>query len=196
MQDAPIQQSPADSTHPPPGKAGIEGYGELPDISERLRLLEQQGAEYHLRAAHREAVMDRLHLENQKLRDEVRGLVFDPITADLIRFHDGLRRDAERLAECGADHEMVKLIEGYAQDVELILDRCGLEPFTATAGEPFRRGEHSVVATVETVERDRENTIAEVTAMGFRERVSGRVKRPVRAKFYRLAKPSDPSGAD
>jgi molecular chaperone GrpE len=196
MHDAPIQQSSTDSTHPPPGKAGIEGYSELSDIAERLRLLEQQGAEYHLRAAHREAVMDRLHLENQKLRDEVRGLVFDPITADLIRLHDGLRRDAERLAECGADHGTVKLIEGYAQDVELILDRCGLEPFTATAGESFRRGEHSVVATVETVERDRENTIAEVTAMGFRERVSGRVKRPVRAKFYRPAKASDPSGAD
>jgi molecular chaperone GrpE (heat shock protein) len=196
MQDAPIEQSAAGNSHTPLEEAGMEGRGELSDIAERLRLLEQQGAEYHLRAAHREAVIDRLHLENQKLRDEVRGSVFDPITADLIRLYDGLRRDAERLAEAGADPGMAKLMNSYAEDVELILDRCGLEPFTATVGESFRLGEHSAVATVETSEEDRENTIAVVIAIGFRERVTGQVKRPVRAKFYRIGKPSDPSGAD
>jgi molecular chaperone GrpE (heat shock protein) len=176
----------------------MQGSGELSDIAERLRLLEQQSAEYHLRAAHRETVIDRLHQESQKLRDEARGLVFDPITADLIRLYDSLRRDAERLAEggVGADQGIVKLIVSYAEDVELILDRCGLEPFTAAPGESFRLGEHSVVATIETGAQDRENTIAEVTAIGFRERVTGQVKRPVRARFYRLPEPSDPSRAD
>jgi molecular chaperone GrpE len=176
----------------------MQGSRELSDIAERLRLLEQQGAESHARAAHREAVIDRLHQENQKLRDEARGLVFDPISADLIRLYDGLRRDAERLAEAevGADQAVAKLIASYAEDVELILDRCGLEPFTATPGESFRLGEHSVVATIETTTQGRENTIAEVTAIGFRERVSGQVKRPVRAKFYCLPEPSGPSRAE
>lgn len=174
----------------------MQESGELSDIAERLRLLEQQGAEYNLRAAHREAVIDRLHLENKKLRDEARGLVFDPISADLIRLYDGLRRDAERLAGDGADPRMAKLMNSYAGDVELILDRCGLEPFTASPGESFRLGEHSVVATVETAQQDRVDTIAEVTAIGFRERVTGQVKRPVRAKFYCLAEPSDRGTAD
>jgi molecular chaperone GrpE len=82
-------------------------------------------------------------------------------------------------------------MNSYAEDVELILDRCGLEPFTATVGESFRLGEHSVVYTVETSEQDRENTIAVVVATGFRQRVTGQVKRPVRAKFYRIGKVSD-----
>jgi molecular chaperone GrpE (heat shock protein) len=196
MQDAPIEQPVADNSHAPLDEAGTEGPGELSDIAERLRLLEQQGAEYHLRAAHREAVIDRLHLENQKLRDEARGSVFDPITADLIRLYGGLRRDAERLADAGADPGIAKLMNSYAEDVELILDRCGLEPFTATAGDPFRLGEHSVVDTVETSEQDRENTIAVVMTIGFRERVTGQVKRPVRARFYRTGRPSGPGGAD
>ena len=137
-----------------------------------------------------------MHEENQKLRDEVRGSVFDPITADLIRLYDSLRREVERLAESGADSELAKLMSSYAEDVELILDRCGLEPFTAVPGEVFRLSEHSVVDTVETAEPDRENTIAEVIAIGFRQRVTGQVKRPVRAKFYRIGESSSPSGTD
>lgn len=192
----PIEPSAAANSHASPDNVGAEGSSELSDIAERLRRIEQEGAEYHVRAAHRETVIDRLHDENQKLRDEVRGSVFDPITADLIRLYDSLHRDAERLAESGADPELAKLMSSYAEDVELILDRCGLEPFTATEGEPFRLTEHSVVDTVETTERDRENTIAEVIAIGFRQRVTGHVKRPVRARFYRIGESSSPSGTD
>jgi molecular chaperone GrpE len=162
------------------------GSSELYGIAERLRDLEQQSAEYHRRSAHREAVIDRLHLENQRLRDEARGSVFDPITADLMRLYDGFRRDAERLAEGGAEPAIVKLLESYADDVELILDRCGVEPFFATAGEVFRVGEHTVVATLKAEHEDQNNTVAEMTSAGFRDRATGQVKRPVRAKFYRM----------
>ena len=196
MQDARIEQSASDDSPAPRDEGATEGPGGLSDIAERLRLLEQHGAEYHRRAAHREAVIDRLHLENQKLRDEVRGSVFDPITADLMRLYDSLRRDADRLAEVGADPGAAKLMNSYAADVELILDRCGLEPFTASPGEPFKLGEHSVVDTIETGEEDRKDTVSVVTAIGFRARDTGQVKRPVRAIFYRAASLSDQSGAD
>jgi molecular chaperone GrpE len=195
-QDAPIEPSAAANSHGSPDNVGAEGSSELWDIAERLGRIEHQSAEYHVRAAHREAVIDRLHDENQKLRDEVRVSAFDPITADLIRLYDSLRRDAERLAVAGADPELTKLMNSYAEDVELILDRCGLEPFTATEGEPFRISEHSVADTVETADRDRENTIAEVIAIGFRQRVTGHVKRPVRARFYRIGESPSLSGAD
>jgi molecular chaperone GrpE len=192
----PIEPSAAANSQGLPDNVGAEGFSELSDISALLRKIEQEGAEYHVRAAHREAVIDRLHDENQKLRDEVRGSVFDPIIADLVRLYDSLRRDVERLAGSGVNPELAKLMNSYAEDVELILDRCGLEPFTATEGEPFKLSEHSIAETVETAERDRENTIAEVIAIGFRQRVTGQVKRPVRAKFYRLGESSSPSGAD
>lgn len=187
MDDAPAELSTVDFT--PASDDPIETFSspELFRIAERLRDLELQTAEYHRRSAHREAVIDRLHLENQKLRDEARGSVFDPITADLMRLYDGFRRDAERLAESGAEPGIVRLMESYAEDVELILDRCGLELFSATAGEAFRVGEHAVVATVEAQEENQNNTVALVTAVGFRDRATGHVKRPIRAKFYRMA---------
>jgi len=118
------------------------------------------------------------------------------VTVDGLAFFQLIDAAKASYEIANLDQAIVKLIASYAEDVELILDRCGLEPFTATPGESFRLGEHSVVATIETTTQGCENTIAEVTAIGFRERVSGQVKRPVRAKFYCLPEPSGPSRAD
>ena len=197
MQDEPIEPSDAGNSPASHSEAPADCASGLSEISERLRELEEQVAEYHRRSAHREAVIDRLHQENQRLQDEARGLAFDPITADLIRLYDGLHQEAARLAGselAGSEAEagIAKLLESYAEDVELILDRCGLEPFTAEPGDPFKVGEHAVVATVDSPGEDQDNTVAAVTAVGFRQRITGQVKRPVRAKFYRASKPSEP----
>jgi molecular chaperone GrpE (heat shock protein) len=191
MDDAPAGQLAENSDAEPAEKIEITGAAELSRIADRLDGLEAQSAEYHRRSLHRETVIDRLHEENQKLRDEARSSVFDPITADLIRLFDGLRRDVERLTGSGADPSLVKLLESYADDIELTLDRCGLEPFSGKIGEPYRRGEHQVVGTVDAVQPDQNNVIAEVLAVGFRDRVTGRVKRPLRANFYRLGVSAD-----
>jgi molecular chaperone GrpE len=191
MDDAPGERLADDNIAELDNGAQLIGAAELSRIADRLNDLVAQGAEYHRRSVHREAVIDRLHEENQKLRDEVRASVFDPITADLMRLYDSFRRDADRLTESGADPGFVKLMESYADDVELILDRCGLEQFTAAAGEPFRRGDHVVAGTVEVPDPAQRDRIAEVIAVGFRDRATGQIKRPLRAKFYRSDVPAD-----
>jgi molecular chaperone GrpE len=185
MDGDPAERLAGDNIAGPDNGTKLIDAAELSRVFERLDVLVAQGAEYHRRSAHREAVIDRLHEENQKLRDEVRASVFDPITADLMRLYESFRRDADRLTESGADLGLVKLMESYADDVELILDRCGLEPFSATVGEPFRRGDHVVAGTVETSDPAQRDRIAEVIAVGFRDRATGQIKRPLRAKFYR-----------
>lgn len=185
MDDARAERLDDDNIAEPDDGAQLIGSAELARISDRLDDLAAQGAEYHRRSVHREAVIDRLHAENEKLRDEIRASVFDPITADLMRLYDSFRRDAARLAESGGDPGLAKLMESYADDVELVLDRCGLEPFSAAAGELFRRGDHVVADTVETSDPARRDQMAEVIAVGFRDRVTGQIKRPLRGKFYR-----------
>lgn len=186
MDDAPAERLADNNIAEPDNGTKLIGSAELSRICDQLSDLVAQGAEYHRRSVHREAVIDRLHEENQKLRDEVRASVFDPITADLMRLYDSFRRDADRLAEGGADPRLVELMESYADDVELILDRCGLEPFSAVVGESFRRGDHVVAGTVQASDPAQPDGIAEVVAVGFRDRATGQIKRPLRAKFYRL----------
>ena len=94
---------------------------------------------------------------------------------DLIRLYDQLDREARRLEADGQD---ARLLRSFADDVLQILDRCGIEVFSAEPGDPFERGRHRAVAVVACDDESQHNTVAEVVAVGFLERDTGRVRRP------------------
>lgn len=180
---------------PGPGSAAEAQAGTSPDtqreIIARLDLIEQQATEYHRRSAHRESVIDHLHAENQELRDNARRSVFEPVAADLVRLYDSLGREADRLSGTGPDPAIAKLMMGFAEDVELVLDRCGFEPVTAAAGDPFMVGEHAVVAVDDTDDESLNNTVARVVATGLRDKATGQVRRPLKVRVHRIADSAD-----
>ncbi|MFI0370780.1 nucleotide exchange factor GrpE [Actinomadura sp. 1N219] len=158
--------------------------------SERLAAIEAAVAEFNRRSAHREAVIDRLHEENQRLRDGVHRAILEPVIADLLRLYDSMLREAARLAADAADPAQGRLLESFADDTLLTLERCGLDEFTADPGDPFDPGRHAAVSVVAVDDEALDNTVAEVVATGFVERETGRVRRPLRARFHRFAPPA------
>jgi molecular chaperone GrpE (heat shock protein) len=164
--------------------------GTQQEIIERLELIEQQAGEYHQRSAHAESVIDRLHAENQELRNNARSSVFEPVAADLIRLYDSLNREAERLA--GADPAIAKLMMSFAEDAELMVDRCGFELVGTTVGAPFVVGEHAAVAVDITDDESLKNTVARVVATGLRDKATGAVRRPLQARVYRASESEEP----
>jgi molecular chaperone GrpE len=170
--------------------------GTQQEIIERLELIEQQAGEYHRRSAHAESIIDRLHAENQQLRDNARSSVFEPVAADLIRLYDSLTGEAQRLAAAETVPAIAKLMMSFADDVELALDRCGFEPVRATAGDPFILGEHAAAAVDITDDERLNNTVARVVATGLRDKATGLVRRPLKVRVYRIANSSDPSGSN
>ena len=166
--------------------AGVAGdTGAVPgDLAGRLGRVEAQLAEFHRRSAHRELVIDRLHEENQQLRGGIARLILEPVVADLIRLDDQLTREVRRLESDGQDP---RLLWSFAEDVRQILDRCGIDVFSAEPGDPFDRDRHRPLAVVPCQDESRHNTVAEVVAAGFAERETGRVRRPVHARFYQYS---------
>jgi len=161
----------------------------LNDVTERLHEVAEQLAEFHRRSAHRELVIDRLHEENLQLRAGVRKAILEPVISDLIRLYDQADREARRLRTTGQDG---RLLESFASDVEQILDRCGIEIYTAKPGDPFERDRHRPIALVDCPDESRHNTVAEVTAAGFAERETGQVRRPLQARFYQYTPAREP----
>jgi molecular chaperone GrpE (heat shock protein) len=172
--------------------------GTQQEIIERLELIEQQAGEYQRRSAHAESVIDRLHAENQELRDNARSSVFEPVAADLIRLYDSLSQEADRLAGAEAAPAVAKLMMSFADDVELTLDRCGFEPVGAAAGDPFIVGQHAAVGVDATDDESLNNTVARVVATGLRDKATGVVRRPLKARVYRTSgsKGQDIPGSD
>ena len=166
--------------------AGVAGdTGAVPgDLAGRLGRVEAQLAEFHRRSAHRELVIDRLHEENQQLRGGIARLILVPVVADLIRLDDQLTREVRRLESDGQDP---RLLWSFAEDVRQILDRCGIDVFSAEPGDPFDRDRHRPLAVVPCQDESRHNTVAEVVAAGFAERETGRVRRPVYERFYQYS---------
>jgi molecular chaperone GrpE len=165
-----------------PAEAGeSSAAAALGDIAERLGTLEGQVAEFHRRSAHRESIIDRLHEENQQLRSGTGRIILEPVVTDLIRLHDQLSREARRLAEAGDEG---RLLTSFAADVAQILDRCGVELFSAQPGDPFERGQHRVLTIVACGDSSQHNTVAEAAADGFIERETGRVRRPAHVHVF------------
>jgi molecular chaperone GrpE (heat shock protein) len=154
------------------------------EIIDRLSALEAKEEDHHRRASHRESVIDQLHGQNEELLAGMRRGVLEPVVSDLIRLYDGLYRESARLA--ALDVGTAKLIASFVADVELILDRCGLDPFGAEPGDAFTAGEHSALSVRLTDDPAKDNTVAEVVRLGFRDRESGRIRRPVQAHYFRL----------
>ena len=153
-------------------------------LADRLAKVEEQLAEFHQRAAHRELVIDRLHEENIKLRSGLSRIILEPVVADLIRLYDQLDRESRRLE---SNAENWRLMRSFADDVALILDRCEIEVFSAEPGEPFQPDRHRPLAVVACQDEDQHNTVAEVLAAGFVERQTGRIRRPVQARFHQYS---------
>jgi molecular chaperone GrpE len=156
----------------------------LAELVERLDRVEGQLAEFHRRAAHRESVIDRLHEENQRLHGGIGRTILEPVVTDLIRLYDQLDREVRRLEAEGQD---AQLWRSFADDVAQILDRCGIELSPGKAGDPFDRDRHRPVGVVACDDESRHNTVAEVAAVGFYERDTGRMRRLVQARFYQYA---------
>jgi molecular chaperone GrpE len=173
------EPGPAEESPPPAAGDALAVLGEL---AGRFDKVEGQLSEFHRRSAHRESLIDRLHEENQRLRSGVGRVVLEPVVADLIRLYDQLSREARRLG--GQDE---RLLSSFAEDVAQILDRCGYEAFSAEPGDPFLRERHRPLAVVPCDDESGHNTVAEVVAAGFVERDTGRVRRPLHARFHQYS---------
>lgn len=176
-----------------PGQNAWTAEAAVDDLAGRFDNVERQLAEFHRRSAHREQIIDRLHEETQRLRGGIGRTILEPVIADLIRLYDQVDREVRRLRAEGQD---AQLLWSFADDISQILDRCGIDLYTAATGDPFDRDRHRPLAVVTCTEESWHNTVAEVIAAGFAERETGRVRRPVQARFYQYVQDREPMHDD
>ncbi|GAA2161148.1 nucleotide exchange factor GrpE [Actinomadura napierensis] len=172
---------------PEPGGDGRAAFEA--EVREALAGLTARLDREHERAAHREAVIDRLHEENQRLRRGELQAMLEPVRTALYRLHDQARREACRLAEPGLAEppdpvRTAGLFGAVADDVADALARLGAERFTARPGEPYDASRHRPVAVAAVADPSRDGTVTEVQADGFEQ--GGRVLRKAAVTVGRL----------
>jgi molecular chaperone GrpE (heat shock protein) len=145
--------------------AAPDGYGPLAD---RLARLAAAVEREHERAAHREAVIDRLHAEVQLLRRGELQAMFDPVRAALYRLHDLTRRESERWRDDPPDPaHAARLLGAVADEIAEALARTGIERFAVAPGEPFDPVRHRPVGVEPVTDPQQDGSVVRVRADGF-----------------------------
>ncbi|TDD88160.1 nucleotide exchange factor GrpE [Actinomadura darangshiensis] len=170
----------------------VPGTGPCAEVRDALTALTALTARLdreHERAAHREAVIDRLHAENQRLRRGELQAMLEPVRAALYRLHDQARRESDRLAAPGPAAPpdagaTALLLEAVADDVADALARLGVERFTVEPGAPYDVSRHRPVAVTPVGDPLRDGTVTAVQSDGFEQ--SGKVLRKAAVSVGKL----------
>ncbi|XVQ08600.1 nucleotide exchange factor GrpE [Spirillospora sp. CA-255316] len=160
----------ADGDPEEPGPARDEIIAAIAELAGRLD-------REHERAAHREAIIDRLHEENQALRRGEIQSAFEPVRGALYRLHDMARREAARWAgpEPPDPAHAAALFAAVADEVADALARTGAERFTVEPGAPYDPARHRPVAAEPVADPAAAGMVVGVRSDGFER--DGRVVR-------------------
>jgi molecular chaperone GrpE (heat shock protein) len=148
----------------------------------------------HDRAAHREAVVDRLHAENQLLRRGELDRLHEPVRAALYRLHDMVRRESVRWASSEPPEaaHAAPLLAAIADEIAEALGRTGAERFTVKQGDPYDPVRHRPVGVEEVGDPALDGTVAEALTDGFEDASGDQVMRRAEVRVAKLT-PSDPT---
>lgn len=157
----------------------------LSELAGRVETLTCAVEEANRLSGERERIIDRLHQENQQLRQGELQQAVLPVFRDLVRLYDDLRQTAvaytSRAEVTPAD--AARDFGVFAEMVADILYRQGVERYEAHAGDAFSTKEHRVLGAVQTPEQAKDRTIARSVRDGFRSET--RVVRLLEAEVYR-----------
>ena len=138
----------------------------------------------------RETVIDRLHQENQRLKQGEIQQALLPVFRDLIRLYDDLNATVTKYAgdPAAGDGKLVRDLDCYKETVGDILYRYGVEPVEVKTGEDFNPKEHKAVAVApaETAQQDRK--ISKIIRDGFKTET--KIIRNAEVEVYRYTAPT------
>jgi len=153
----------------------IEGSGQdvietgtvMAEISAAMRELADASKRYHARAEQREAIIDHLREEVDRLRRGERRGLLRPVLADLCRLRDDLLKQADTLPGDFDATKAADLLRSYAETIELTLESNGVITFMPDDGDLFNPRMHRRVSDELTDEPARAGHIAEVRRDGY-----------------------------
>ena len=119
---------------------------------------------------HQRVLVDKLHGENEQLRRAELDRARDPVVRDLISLADTCLRNGRAWLqrEKVTPSDIDRVLREVADDVELILERQGVEPFQPETGAKFDRRVARAVRSVHTTDPRLDGAVAEVQKPGYR----------------------------
>jgi molecular chaperone GrpE len=155
-----------------------------------------QVAREHDRAKAREAVIDRLHEENQVLRAGEARAFLRPVLTDLRQLRDDLLAQSRSVPPAVSPGNVAELLGSYAESVAIILERYGVNAVSPLPRAPFDPRRQRAAGTVTTPEPELDGLIATVLSDGYEDAQAGTVIVSARVTVYHHDGAAGPDSLD
>jgi molecular chaperone GrpE (heat shock protein) len=153
-----------------PAPSPADPIGELTAAVARLVT---ESEKHHARASHRETVIDNLHAEAERLRTGERRGTVRPLLMSVARVRDDLMRQAAQLPSDFDAVRAQKLLQSFADSIEIVLDDYGVSTCTPAVGDEFDARRHRAVSSTPTADAALVKTIASVRRDGYQDVEAG-----------------------
>jgi molecular chaperone GrpE (heat shock protein) len=161
----------------------------LAGISEAVREVATASERYHARAEQREAVIDQLLAETDRLRRGERRGLLRPLLVQICRLRNDLLRQAEDLpGDFDAERARV-LLRSYAESVELTLEDNGVVTFAPSEGDVFEPRMHRRVGSEPATDPAVAGHVARVTRHGYLDVDANNVIAPAEVVLFGPPRP-------
>ncbi len=144
--------------------------------------------------AHEEKIVDQMHTELQRYKDDLYAQLIRPILLDLIEIRDSIKRVSSSYATKPAEEHFVplKTFRDYSYDIQDVLEKNQITIFDGKEGDEFNPLKQRAIKKLTTPVKELHGKIADSLSSGYD--YMGKTISPERVAVYIYQKPNITEG--
>lgn len=146
-----------------------ELLSELKNLTDRVEQLGKQFEAKIMHTTHEEKIVDQMHAELQKYKEDMYAQLVRPILMDIIEMRDSILRMSKAYSEKPENEQAIplKTFSDYAFDIQDILEKNNINIYKSEEGGSFTPLRQRVVKKIPTPVEELHGKIAESLSDGY-----------------------------
>jgi molecular chaperone GrpE (heat shock protein) len=166
----------------------------LQELSDKVEQMNQLFMQKIAHTAHEEKIVDQMHAELQKYKQDMYAQLVRPILLDIIEIRDSILRMSASYASKPEEAQSIplKTFRDYAFDVQDILEKNNITIYDSNEGDDFSPIKQKAIKKVTTPVEELHGKIAESLSSGYE--YLGKTISPEKVVVYVYEKPVSGEG--
>lgn len=166
----------------------------LRELNDKIDQMNQLFNQKILHTTHEEKIVDQMHAELQKYKDDMYAQLVRPILIDIIEIRESIRRVSGSFAMKPEEERFVplKTFSDYTYDIQDVLEKNNIAIYDSKEGDDFNALKHRAIKKVTTPVEELHGKIAESLSSGYE--YLGKTISPEKVVVYVYQKPENTEG--
>ncbi len=165
-EEIPVKENSAPESGQDDEAAVFKALSELGEKMDQMNRLFVQKIQH---TAHEETIVNQMHAELQRYKDDMYAQLVRPILLDIIEIRDSIRRVSESFASKAEEERVVplKTFSDYTFDIQDILEKNNIIIYDSKEGDSFNPLKQRAIKKVTTPVEELRGKVAESLSSGY-----------------------------